>query len=374
MDRIEVAVIGAGAVGLAIARALARDGREVLVIEAARSIGTGASSRNSEVIHAGIYYRPGSLKARLCVEGRERLYGFCARHDIPHRRCGKLLVATSAHQLAKLAEITAVARENGIELRALDGSEARALEPALACEGALYSEPTGILDTHAYLLALLGDAEARGATVAFGARVTGMTVGRGVALAVNGEPPSLNASLVVNCAGLDAPALARATIGFPADHVPKDFQAKGNYFALSGRAPFERLIYPLPEPGGLGVHLTLDLAGRARFGPDVEWIEARSGDETESAARDYSVDPRRAERFYDSIRRYWPALADGALQPAYAGIRAKISGPGEPPADFRIEGPSDHGAPLINLFGIESPGLTASLAIAEHVAALVRQM
>ncbi len=358
-------MIGAGAIGLAIARSLARDGREVLVLEAAGTFGTGASSRNSEVIHAGLYYAPGSLKARLCVEGRLRLYEFCARFGVAHHRCGKLLVATSDAQLSILEQIAATARSNGVDLLALDRRDTRALEPQLECRAALHSPHTGILDTHAYLLTLLGQAEADGATFAYGSRVTSLRLQEsGVAIAVNDTSPALLASLVVNAAGLDAPALARATEGFPVDRIPSTHLAKGSYFALAGRSPFAHLVYPVPEPGGLGVHVTLDLAGRARFGPDVQWIDAV----------DYAVDPARAEHFYPAIRRYWPALPDGALQPAYAGIRPKLSGPGVPPADFRIEGPAAHGKPIVNLFGIESPGLTASLAIAEHVAQLVRAM
>ncbi|MGH8148588.1 MAG: NAD(P)/FAD-dependent oxidoreductase [Steroidobacteraceae bacterium] len=365
MDRTEVAVIGGGVVGLAIARALARAGREVLVLEAARVCGSGASSRNSEVIHAGLYYAPGSLKARLCVEGRLRLYELCARRGIPHRRCGKLVVAGSAAQLPALETIAATARSNGVELQALDGPAAASLEPQLACHAALYSPHTGILDSHAYLLALRGEAEDAGAICACSSAVSHLALdGGGVTIAVNGSPPSLQAALIVNAAGLDAPALARAAEGFPQEHIPRSFLAKGSYFALAGRTPFSRLVYPVPEPGGLGIHLTLDLAGRARFGPDVQWLEAR----------DYAVDPHRAERFYPAIRRYWPALPDGSLHPAYAGIRAKIAGPGEPAADFRIDGPDVHGAPIVNLFGIESPGLTASLAIAEHVSALLRSV
>ena len=365
MDRIEVAVIGAGVVGLAIARVLAQAGREVLVLEAASTFGTGTSSRNSEVIHAGIYYTPGSLKARLCVAGRPQLYEFCSRFGIPHRRCGKLIVADSPMQVPELERIASVARANGVELARLEREQALALEPNLHCSAALHSPETGIIDSHAYMLALLGQAEAHGATCAYDSRVTQMWLReRGVAIAVNSEEPALLASIVINAASVEAPRLARSIEGFPSDRVPRAHLAKGNYFTLTGRSPFQRLVYPVPEPGGLGVHLTLDLAGRARFGPDVQWVERL----------DYEVDPARAAHFYGSIRRYWPALADGALQPAYAGIRPKISGPGEPAADFRIDGPQMHSAPIVNLFGIESPGLTASLAIAEHVAQIVRQM
>jgi L-2-hydroxyglutarate oxidase LhgO len=360
---VEVAVVGAGVVGLAIARTLAREGREVLVLEAARSFGTGASSRNSEVIHAGIYYPPGSLKARLCVAGREQLYEYCARFGIAHRRCGKLIVADSPSQTADLERIASVARSNGVELAALGREQARHLEPALQCHAALYSEHTGIIDTHAYMLALAGEAEAHGATCAYESRVTRMWLqDRGVVIAVNGDGPTLLASIVVNAAGSEAPELARSIEGFPSERVPRSYLSKGSYFALAGRSPFRRLIYPVPEPGGLGVHLTLDLAGRARFGPDVQWVDRQ----------DYDVDPGRAAHFYSAIRRYWPGLADGALQPAYAGIRPKIAGPGEPAADFRIDGPEAHSAPVVNLFGIESPGFTASLAIGEQVAEILR--
>jgi L-2-hydroxyglutarate oxidase LhgO len=336
-----------------------------LLLEAARSFGTGASSRNSEVIHAGIYYAPGSLKARLCVAGREQLYEFCSRFGIAHRRCGKLIVADSPTQIAELDRIAAAARSNGVELRAIEREQALALEPALHCHAALYSEHTGIIDTHAYMLALLGQAEAHGAICAYESRVTRMWLeDRGVAMAVNGDQPELLASIVVNSAGSHAPELARSIQGFAPESVPRGYLAKGNYFSLAGPSPFEHLIYPIPQPGGLGIHLTLDLAGRARFGPDVQWIESH----------DYHVDPQRAAQFYAAIRRYWPRLADGALQPAYAGIRPKIVGPGEPAADFRIDGPEVHFAPIVNLFGIESPGFTASLAIGEHVAAIVRHM
>jgi len=358
-------VIGAGVIGLAVARALARDGRETLVLEAADSAGTGESSRNSEVIHAGLYYERGSLKARLCREGRERLVEFCERHAIGQRRCGKLLVAESDAQLAQLAEIRALASANGVQLEELNRADARAREPALECVGALLSPLTGIIDSHAYMLALLGQAEARGACFAYGSRVHRMVIERdGVAIAINSDAPELRASIVINCAGLRAPAVARRIAGFPLSAVPREYFAKGSYFSIAGRAPFTHLIYPVPEPGGLGIHLTLDLAGRARLGPDVEWVDEC----------DYRVDPARAARFYAAARRYWPALPEGALQPAYAGVRAKIAGPGAPPGDFRIDGPQLHELPIVNLFGIESPGLTASLAIAEHVADLVRRM
>jgi L-2-hydroxyglutarate oxidase LhgO len=361
MDSVDVVVIGSGVVGLAVARALAWQGREVLILEAADSFGTETSSRNSEVIHAGIYYPRNSLKARLCVAGRELLYEFCEQHNIPYRRCGKLIVATSEAQLVELQRISEAAQANGARLEFFSRAQALALEPQLLCEGALYSPTTGIIDSHAYMLTLLGQAETRGAVLITDTRVTGMRLeSDGILIAVNNEEPALRANTVINSAGLYAPHVARLIEGFPPDRVPTAYFAKGNYFTLTGRSPFERLVYPIPEHGGLGVHLTLDLAGRARFGPDVQWVEQC----------EYNVEPQRAERFYEAIRRYWPDLADSALQPAYAGIRPKISGPGQAAADFRVDGPETHGVPgLVNLFGIESPGLTASLALAEHVAA-----
>jgi L-2-hydroxyglutarate oxidase LhgO len=363
MERVDAVVIGAGVVGLAVARALAQRGREVLILEAADRFGSGVSSRNSEVIHAGIYYPRGSLKARLCVAGRELLYAFCREHGVAHRRCGKLIVASRESQLAELERIRAAALANGVELSSLGRPDALALEPGLRCAAALHSPLTGIIDAHACMLALLGQAESRGVLLVCDSAVTGLALrAGGFEVAVNGAPASLHARALVNSAGLSAPGLARLMEGFPPERVPTGYLAKGSYFTLAGRAPFARLIYPLPIPGGLGVHLTLDLAGRARFGPDVEWV----------GELDYTVDAKRAAGFYDAIRAWWPALPDAALEPAYAGIRPKITAPGEPAADFRIDGQAAHGVPgLVQLFGIESPGLTASLAIAEHVADLL---
>lgn len=349
-------------VGLAVARSLARRGREVVVVEAEPAIGMGTSSRNSEVIHAGLYYPKGSLKARLCVEGKQALYAYCAERGIEHRNCGKLIVATTEQQLPALDDAIAKGRANGVDdLRLLSGAEARAMEPALACVAAVLSPSTGIIDSHGFMLALQGEAEDHGAVIAFSSPVLGGSVADGrLALEIGGaEPTSLSAAMVVNSAGLTAQRLAASLDGLPAEAIPPTYYAKGNYFTLAGRAPFGRLVYPVPEPGGLGVHLTLDLGGQARFGPDVEWI----------AEPDYHVDPRRSEKFYAAIRSYWPALPDGALQPGYAGIRPKLGPAGTAAADFVIQGPDGHGIPgLVNLYGIESPGLTSALAIGELVA------
>ncbi len=364
MDSVDVVVIGAGVVGLACAKQLAEAGREVIVLEAETAFGTGISARNSEVIHAGLYYPPGSLKARLCVQGRRALYTYCAERGIAHRRIGKLVVASRAPQLPALEAIAARARANGVDdLRLLDGAGVRALEPELDAAGGLFSPSTGIVDSHALMQALLADAERHGAVLALASPVLGGRAdGDGITLEVGGRAPTrLRARCVINAAGLDAPRLGRALAGPAASLAPQAFYARGVYFSLVGRAPFSHLIYPIPEPGGLGVHLTLDLGGQARFGPDVEWIERP----------DYQVDPARAERFYTAIRHWWPGLADGRLQPAYAGVRPKIVGPGEADADFRIDGPAAHGVPgLVHLYGIESPGLTAALAIAARVATM----
>ena len=350
MDRVECVVIGAGVIGLAVARRLAQAGREVIVLEAAESIGTVTSSRNSEVIHAGIYYKAGSLMARMCVEGKRALYAYCRDHGIPHRNCGKLIVATTPGETARLQSIKAHAEANGVlDLQTLDGAAARAIEPALNCDAALLSPSTGIIDSHAYMLALRGDAEDAGAAFAFHTPLLqGRATPQGIELEIGGDAPmALQCELLVNAAGLGAPQLARCIAGMPIDLIPPAYLAKGNYFSCSARAPFSHLIYPVPEPGGLGVHLTLDLAGQARFGPDVEWIDTI----------DYSVDPARAERFYPAIRKYWPTLPDGALMPSYSGIRPKIVPPAVAVQDFLIQGPGDHGvAGLINLFGIEIAG------------------
>lgn len=363
MDRVDAVVVGAGVVGLAAARALAQAGREVLVLEAAAAIGTGTSSRNSEVIHGGMYYPPGSAMARFCVAGRRALYAYCAERGVAAHACGKLIVAAQESEWPKLAEIMARAEANGVEeMRWLTGAEARAMEPELRAVAALYSPQTGVVDSHALMLALQGDAEAAGAVFAFRSPVrrVGMT-GDGFTVSVEGAEP-LHCRMLVNAAGLDAPGLAARMEGLAPQYVPRAWYAKGSYFTLQGRAPFSRLIYPVPEPGGLGVHLTIDLGGQAKFGPDVEWVDAP----------DYAVDPARAERFYAAIRRYWPGLPDGALQPGYAGIRPKIVPPEVAKQDFVLQGQAVHGVPgLVNLFGIESPGLTASLALADAVLALL---
>jgi L-2-hydroxyglutarate oxidase LhgO len=370
MEQVDAVVIGAGVVGLAVARALALSGREVLVLESENAIGTGTSSRNSEVIHAGIYYPAGSLKARLCVQGKQMLYAYCAERGIAHQQLGKLIVATSPEQVLALEGIRAKAAANGVhDLQKLSAAEAQALEPALACEAALLSPSTGVVDSHGLMLALQGDMENAGGLLALVSPVKHIGLQHGTAThpirVTTEDGTELACKLLVNAAGLHAVSLARGMDGLDPSQLPQAlpqaYFAKGNYFTLAGRAPFSRLIYPVPEAAGLGVHLTLDLGGQAKFGPDVQWVDDPA---------DLQVDPRRGDAFYAEVRKYWPALQDGALQPGYAGMRPKINAPHEAAADFMIQGPAEHGVPgLVNLLGIESPGLTSSLAIAEEVCA-----
>jgi len=364
-ESIECVVVGAGVVGLAVARAMALRGRETLILEAESAIGTETSSRNSGVIHAGIYYPAGSLKARLCVAGKRLLYEFCEARGIPYRRCGKLIVAADDGQIPALHAIAGSALANGVaDLHWLTADEVHAIEPELNAVAALSSPSTGIVDSHGFMLALQADFENAGGVIAFRSAVRcGQCDGTAIHLQVGPEElPSLAARIVINCAGLHAQEVSRH-LGLPPSSIPPAHFAKGNYYVLRTRTPFRRLVYPVPEPGGLGVHLTLDLAGQGRFGPDVEWVERL----------DYTVDPARAERFYAAIRRYWPGLPDGSLQAGYAGIRPKLHGPNESAADFVIQGADVHGVQgLVNLYGIESPGLTSALAIAEHVADVVQ--
>ena len=368
MDRVEALVIGAGVVGLAVGRELALAGHETIVVEAAPGIGQGVSSRNSEVIHGGLYYAPGSLKARLCVRGKDLLYRFCAEHGVAHARCGKLVVATAADQHAALLALQQRAAANGVPVQWLDAAAARGLEPELRCTAALLSPSTGIVDSHALMLALQGDLERAGGAVALLSQVQTVRFAAGqparVAVRTTAGEFEIDADRVVNAAGLHACSLARRFEGLPAQHVPREHFAKGSYFTLVGRPPFSRLVYPAPVDAWLGVHVTLDLGGQMRFGPDLEWLDVATPE-----AIDYAVDPARAASFEAAIRRYWPALPAGALQPGYSGVRPRIHGPGETAPDFRIDGPAEHGVPgLANLFGIESPGLTSALAIAELVA------
>jgi L-2-hydroxyglutarate oxidase LhgO len=373
VDRVDTLVIGAGVVGLAVARALARAGLETIVVEAENGIGQGVSSRNSEVIHAGLYYPPGSLKARLCVRGRELLLDFCRSHAVPHRLCGKLVVATDEGQHAALAGLQQRAAANGVPVEAWSAAQAMALEPQLHCTSALWSPNTGIVDSHALMLALQGDLEAAGGLVALRSTVVSARFVAGaparVQVQADGAQTEIEAGIVVNAAALHACALARRFDGLSPAWVPRPHCAKGSYFTLPGAPAFSHLIYPAPVDAWLGVHVTLDLGGQMRFGPDLEWLGVDDPDEV-----DYSVDPARAAGFEEAIRRYWPALPAGALQPAYSGLRPRIHGPGEAAPDFRIDGPAQHGvAGLVNLFGIESPGLTSALAIAETVQALLLQ-
>jgi L-2-hydroxyglutarate oxidase LhgO len=378
MDKVDVVVIGAGVVGLAIGRALALQGREVIVIEKEKAIGQGVSSRNSEVIHAGLQYTPSSLKARLSVRGKELLYAYCPTRGVHFANCGKLVVATEATQHAALQSVQTKATANGAPTQWLSAAQARAMEPHLHCTAALHSPTTGIVDSHGLMLALQGDLENADGIVALGTQVQSVHLSK-----KNGAPAhhliaqaatetvatELQASLVINAASLHVCALARRMEGLDAKHIPREYFAKGNYYSLAGKAPFSQLIYPAPHDAWLGVHITLDLGGQAKFGPDLEWLTAQTPDDI-----DYQVDPARANAFYAAVRQYWPALPDGALQPSYSGVRPKIHGPGMPAPDFRIDGPERHGIHgLVNLFGIESPGLTSSLAIGDYVRDLVQQ-
>lgn len=364
-ERVECAVIGAGVIGLAVARRLARAGIEVVILERAEAIGTETSSRNSEIVHAGIYYPKDSLKALTCVAGKRALYDYCAARGIEHRRCGKIIVATDDSQVGELAAIEARAAANGVgDLSWLTPSEVAGMEPAVHCVAALHSPSTGIVDSHALMLSFQGEAEERGAMIAYHAPVAGGRVEDDcIVVDVGGATPmTLKAERLVNAAGIWAPAIARTIDGLDPASVPRDYLCKGNYYTLAGKSPFTRPVYPVPEKAGLGVHVTVDLAGQARFGPDVEWIDSI----------DYDVDPARADAFYAAIRRYWPGLPDGAIQAGYAGIRPKLQAPGEPAADFVVQGPSAHGIDgLVNLYGIESPGLTAALALADLVAEIL---
>jgi L-2-hydroxyglutarate oxidase LhgO len=378
MEQVDVLIVGAGVIGLAIARELAMQGREVVVLEREQQFGTETSSRSSEVIHAGLYYTPGGLKARLCVEGRHLLYRYCAERQVAHRRCGKLIVATAESQKPALERVEARAQAAGVfELQWLDGAQARRLEPALRCELALLSPETGIIDSHGLMLALLGEAQDHGAMLAVASRFESaralagggfeVRVAAGASEAVGAgstEPMTLRCRTLINAAGLHASKVARAIEGIDASSIPETQFAKGNYFVVTGGCPFTRLIYPTPNEVGLGVHLTLDLAGQARFGPDVEWVPLIN----------YDVDPGRCQSFYDTVRAYWPGLPDGALVPGYAGIRPNLVGPGAPSGDFRLEGPAVHGVSgLLNLLGMESPGLTACLAIAREACARLEE-
>jgi L-2-hydroxyglutarate oxidase LhgO len=369
-DSVDCVVIGAGVVGLAVARAIALSpkfaGKEVLVLEATNAIGTGTSSRNSEVIHAGIYYPQGSLKAQLCVQGRAMLYDYCAERGIGHKRCGKLIVATNDEQVVQLQNIIAKAAANGVtDLKFLTREEAQQLEPQLECVAAVHSPSTGIIDSRALMLSLQGDFEISGGIVVLNSVVAGVFIVSSAIKIVMQDGSEVTTKALINAAGLSAPALARCMQGLDAKFIPQDYYAKGNYFALSGKSPFRHLIYPVPEANlaGTGVHLTLDMGGQAKFGPDVEWVQS---------SEDLVVNPARGDAFYAEVRKYWPGLQDGALIAGYAGMRPKISAPNEPAADFVIQGSKDHGVPgLVNLFGIESPGLTSSMAIGEKVAAML---
>ena len=375
MDQVDCVVIGAGVVGLAVAREMALQGRETILLERETSFGTVSSARNSEVIHAGIYYPKGSLKAKLCVEGNRLLYEYCRTHHVATQGYGKLIVATDETQIDDLQAILYKAQNNGVpNIQLLRGAEVSALEPQLQCVAAILSGTTGIVDSHGYMLSLLGGFEDAGGMIAYqsplnSARPIGKNAQGGFTLEIGGaDGVQIQTKLLINCAGISAPAVAGRIENLPKECIPKAYFAKGNYFSLTGKSPFNHLIYPIPEPGGLGVHLTLDMGGQAKFGPDVEWLEI----DRESQI-DYTVDPRRGEGFYEAVRRYWPGLKDGSLQPDYSGVRAKIVPPNASAGDFCFDGPKQHGLQgLFNLYGFESPGLTSSLAIAKHLESLIK--
>lgn len=378
MEHVDCVVVGAGVIGLAIAREMALQGRETILLEREKAFGTISSARNSEVIHAGIYYPKDSLKAKLCVEGNRLLYEYCRSHQVATQRYGKLIVAADMSQMNDLQALLYKAQNNQVpEIKMISGEDAKMLEPQLQCVAALLSASTGIVDSHAYMLSLLGGFEDAGGMVAYqspliSAKPIGSHAQNGFELTIGagesgngGASQSMQVStkLLINCAGMSAPAVAQKIEGLQASNIPKAYFAKGNYFSLSGKSPFQHLIYPIPEPGGLGVHLTLDMAGQAKFGPDVEWLDIEKEEQI-----DYTVNPKRGDGFYEAVRRYWPGLKDGSLQADYSGVRAKIVPPNAPAGDFCFDGPKNHGLEgLYNLYGFESPGLTSSLAIARYL-------
>ncbi|MBU3545024.1 NAD(P)/FAD-dependent oxidoreductase [Polynucleobacter sp. MWH-Mekk-B1] len=375
MEQVDCVVVGAGVVGLAVAREMALQGRETILLEREAAFGTISSARNSEVIHAGIYYPKDSLKAKLCVAGNRLLYEYCRSHQVATQAYGKLIVAADETQIDDLQAILYKAQNNGVpEIKMISGDAAKALEPNLQCSAAMLSSSTGIVDSHGYMLSLLGGFEDAGGMVAYqspliSAKPIGNDAEGGFELEIGGaDGMQIQTKLLINCAGMSAPALAQKIEGLAKEQIPKAYFAKGNYFSLSGKPPFSHLIYPIPEPGGLGVHLTLDMGGQAKFGPDVEWLDIEQEDQI-----DYTVDSKRGEGFYAAVRRYWPGLKDGALQPDYSGVRAKIVPSNASAGDFYFDGPQQHSLHgLFNLYGFESPGLTSSLAIAKHLEMLIK--
>lgn len=375
MERVDCVVVGAGVIGLVVAREMALQGRETILLERESTFGSISSARNSEVIHAGIYYPQNSLKAKLCVEGNHLLYEYCRTHQVATNACGKLIVAANESQLDDLQAILYKANNNLVpEMKMLSGVQAKILEPELCCEAALLSATTGVIDSHSYMLSLLGGFEDAGGVVVYqspliSAKPIGKNAEGGFELVIGGaDAIKIQTTLLINCAGLSATAIAQSIEGLPKKDIPKAYFAKGNYFSLSGKSPFSHLIYPIPEPGGLGVHLTLDMGGQVKFGPDVEWLDIE-----EEGQISYTVDPKRGDGFYAAVRQYWPGLREGSLQADYSGVRAKIVPPNTPAGDFCFDGPQNHHLQgLFNLYGFESPGLTASLAIAKHLEAQIK--